>query len=363
MTNDLQNFSPKHYESNSDPQGDRVRLRTTGEVVARLQRLGLPASVGSIARDTRDHYLPPRETEHAGRQGNSGLWEPWKERRAERLYRLRALDRRTNRGPSGDVLRLLLLIHDGWGFEYVKQTCVEGYRRLARGATRGVDNRVRKGQLTLDNVPFYAEDIATDQYRPKEPSKEQVQRVAFTLNTMLFGVDTGSGMGTLDDFMDELVQNDWGPEELAQWRLMGPLLRTILDPSVANVLRCAENAKPDTVARAAKEFRSDIYFIRRMFHAKFGRARDGGLLSSNPLTMLGGAAYIRLGDIVRNAPVRITPAQVLGGQFLIALAMVRRMDELAQQARAMVPILPSLLRAAAGEQAPGHPQSETPSEE
>jgi hypothetical protein len=358
MPNETQNFSPKPDESKPDSRDGHVCLRTTGEVVTRLERLNLPASIRAIARDTHEHYLPSRDTHHAGRGGNSGLWEPWMERRAERLYRLRALDRRTKRGPNGDVLRLLLFLHDGWGFEFVKEACVEGYRRLVRLSTRGVDNRVRNGQLTLENVPFNAEDVAADQYRPSEPTREQIQRIEFTLNMTLFGIDTGSGMGTLDSIVGDILQDDVKPDEFALAKNAAPFLHSMMDLSEANVLRCADNAEPETLKRAALEFRDTIYFSRRMFHTKFGSARDGGPPSSNPLSMFGMAARASMTVVFRKAPVRMTPAQVLGGQFLVILAGVRRMEELNQWASDMLPMLPAMMKAALGEQAPEQSNSE-----
>jgi hypothetical protein len=346
-----QNLPPNPYESNSEARGDGACLQATGDVVERLQGLGLQATIGSIARDTREHYLPPRDTRHTGRGGNSGLWEPWMVRRAERLYRLRALNRRTKRGPTGDLLRTLLLIHDGWGFEYVKGTCIEGYRRLAHGATRGVDNRVRSEPLTIDNVPFYAEDVAADQYRPKEPTNEQIQRIEFTLNTVLFGVDTGTGMGTLGTMMDDLARGDVEPAEMNLFRQAGSILHSMMGLSVDEVITRAENIEARTMLTATREFRKNMYFVRRMFHRKFGSARRGGPPSSNPLSMFGGGAQVRLGDIFRKAPVRITPAQFLGGEFLINLAAVRRMEELAQWATGMVPFLPAIMQAALSQQA------------
>jgi len=133
--------------------------RTTRQIVERLQRLGLPASGSSIEADTKTHYLPEREIAHRGRAGASGLWEAWMERRAERLYRLRALARRTNLGPSGDVLRLFLFFQDAWGWEFVKPRCVEGYRIMARSAKRGEAHRLLK-PLTPALLSFIAADIA-----------------------------------------------------------------------------------------------------------------------------------------------------------------------------------------------------------
>ncbi len=194
-------------------KSSQSELRTTGEVLDRLQRLGLYVTSTMIADDTREHYLPERETVHLGRDGASGMWEPWMQRRAERLYRLRALDRRTRRGPSGNVLRLLLLLDDAWGWEHVKKTCIDGYGIFVRGSARGVANRLRGRPLTLEGLQNAAYEIAEDQYRPQEPNQAQIDRVKMTIGLLKFGTAPDGKMGTIEGFMDDMTPPGTDPEE------------------------------------------------------------------------------------------------------------------------------------------------------
>jgi hypothetical protein len=294
--------------------------RTTGQVVERLQRLRLPATLSSIEADTKAHYLPERETAHRGRAGVTGLWEPWMERRAERLYRLRALARRTGgRGPSGDVLRLLLFFADAWGWEFVKSRCIEGYRMMVRAATRGVANRSRKKRLDPENLWFLAEDIAVDQYRPETPTPAQIDRVKMTVGLLRFGFAPDSSLGTLDGVLDVIAQRDVEPDVLRQWKALAPLMWSLANPSEGNVIELVDSVDHATVTAAVSEFRRNIFFIRRAIRRKFGKSPEGKVISNNPFTFFGAASQREFAQAFRKMPTRITPAQMLGGHFASSL--------------------------------------------
>jgi hypothetical protein len=114
---------------------------------------------------------------------------------------LRALNCRTRRGPTGDLLRLFLFFADAWGWKYVRETCIKGYRLKLRGATKGVPNRVRRRDLTPENFWMFAEDIAEDQYRPQEPNAAQIDRVKMTRGLLEFGIARDHRMGTVERFL------------------------------------------------------------------------------------------------------------------------------------------------------------------
>jgi hypothetical protein len=112
---------------------------TTGEVLKRLQGLGLDVTPTQLDNDTRDVFLPERSHEgvREGR-GRSGQWEPWMVRRAEMLYRLRKIkDPDGVPALSGDVLRIVLYLRDGWGWsKRVKDTALRGYDKLCKPRLR-----------------------------------------------------------------------------------------------------------------------------------------------------------------------------------------------------------------------------------
>lgn len=314
-------------------EDNQSKLRTTREVLDRLQRLGLYVTSTTIADDTRDHYLPERETAHLGRDGASGMWEPWTERRAERLYRLRALNRRTQRGPSGNVLRLLLFIADGWGWDAVKKTCTDGYRIFVRGAMRGVANRLRRRPLTLESLQHAAYDVAEDQYRPEDPNQAQIDRVKMTIGLLKFGTAPDGKMGTIERFMDTFMPPGVDPEEIREYKALAPLGWTLMGASESEALDILEQGISNVLAeRATRKLRHLIWIARSGFRREFTGRENGRRFQTNPLTLFGFAAHFRFNEAFRRMPIRCTPAQMLGGHVAHLLVTLHREEQMGKLA-------------------------------
>jgi hypothetical protein len=315
-------------------EGNQTELRTTREVLDRLQRLGLSVTTTMIADDTREHYLPERETAHLGRDGASGMWEPWMERRAERLYRLRALNRQKHRGPSGNVLRLLLFIADGWGWDTVKKTCMEGYRIFVRGSMRGASNRLRRRPLTLESLQDAAYEIAEDQYRPEDPNQAQIDRVKMTIGLLKFGMAPDTKMGTIERFMDAFTPPGTDPQQIQEYKALAPLGWTLMGASESEALDILERGISNVLAeRATWRLRHLIWIVRSGFRRKFTGRENDRRFQTNPLTFFGFAAHFRFNEAFRRMPIRCTPAQVLGGHvahLLVTLHSEERMEKLAE---------------------------------
>ena len=303
-----------------------------------------------IADDTATHYLPERETVHLGRDGASGNWEPWMEQRAERLYRMRALNQRTHHGPTGDVLRLFLFLADGWGWQYVKRTCIKGHQVTVRGCTRGVANRVRGEKLTPGNLWKYVDDIAEDQYRPELPNQAQIDRVGMSVSMLGFGVATGK-MGTIERFIDDLMPPDTDQNELRELKTLSPLLWTMVGASNREAMEILEGEVDQTVAeRAALKLRRWIWLSRSGFRRKFTGRENGRRFPTNPLSFFGAAAHFRFKEAFRRMPIRCTPAQMLGGHIAHMIVLVHREDVLDRFAGSITTWLPFWLQSDACKQ-------------
>jgi hypothetical protein len=302
--------------------------RTTGEVLDRLRRLGLQVTPTMIVDDTAAHYLPERETVHLGRDGASGFWEPWMEWRAERLYRLRALHRRTRNGPSGDLLRLFLFFADRWGWEYVREACIKGYQISLRGATKGVGNRLRNRELTPENLFMYVEDIAGDQYRPQTPNAAQIDRVKMMLGLLKFGIAPDNNMGTIERFVDDLMPDDADPAKLREHKAAAPLIWPMLNIGEADAIKVLEGELSDSILkRAVWNFRVFMLHVRYGFRKKIFKGKDRPP-STNPLTIFGTAKHFRFQEGFRKMPIRITPAQIVGAQFAQALVIAHGEEQM-----------------------------------
>lgn len=307
---------------------DQYKLRTTGEVLDRLNRLGFFVTPTMIADDTDANYLPERKTTHRGRDGATGLWEPWMERRAERLYRLRALHRRSGgRGPAGDLLRLFLLFADGWGWQYVRETCLKGYRLNLRGATKGVGNRVRSQALTPENLWMFAEDIAEDQYRPQKPNPAQIDRVKMTLGLLKFGAAPDSRMGTIERFVDDMMPEDADPNEVREYKAAAPFAWSMLGLGENEAIKVLQGDVDDfIVKRAVRNFKTFILHVRYGFRKKVFKGKERPP-STNPLTAFGTAKDFRFHEAFRKIPNRATPAQMVGAQFAQAVVIAHGEEE------------------------------------
>lgn len=312
-------------------ESNQTKPRTTGDVLERLQRLGLHVTATMIADDTTAHYLPERKTAHFGRDGASGLWEPWMERRAERLYRLRALDRRSGHGPSGTVLRLFLFLVDGWGWTYVRETCIQGYRVAVRHAMRGAKNRLRNRPLTLQNIHMVADDIAEEQYKPQNPNQAQIDRVKMTLGLVGLGVAPDDRMGSMEWITADLAP-DADASTLAVHKQLAPLLWSMLAANESEAIEILQSdISQEIIQRALRDGRSFRWRVRALFRRKVGTQRVNGKRPSlNPLTFFGAATDYRFNKMLREMPIRATPAQHLGGQIAQSIIIAYRAEQAAR---------------------------------
>ena len=205
------------------------------------------------------------------------------ERRAERLYRLRALDRRTHRGPSGNVLRLLLFIADDWGWEHVRKTCIDGYRIFVRGSMRGATNRLRRKPLTLENLPWVAEEIAEEQYRPKEANQAQIDRVKMTIGLLKFGVAPDGRMGTVEPFLDELMP-EIDANTMRAFKELAPFAWTMMSVGENEAIKVLNHQITDKVVqRALSQFRRYNWRVRVAFRKRFTGRENGRRFSDESI--------------------------------------------------------------------------------
>ena len=70
----LRQNTPSRERDTRNREEQPERASHDGRNLDRLQRLGLYVTSTMIADDTREHYLPERETVHLGRDGASRMW-------------------------------------------------------------------------------------------------------------------------------------------------------------------------------------------------------------------------------------------------------------------------------------------------
>lgn len=108
---------------------------STAKLLSALRFTGLKVSANMLSQDVKDSFLPPAESET---RGKGRIWNEWEVRRVLYLYRLR------KRGIDAAVIRMLLFLKDGWGWESVKPLCIVGIKKVVDFQTSPVRRHYRK---------------------------------------------------------------------------------------------------------------------------------------------------------------------------------------------------------------------------
>lgn len=332
---------------------------TSGAVLARLRGLRLDVSAKQLDNDTRDGFLPPRESRtRGGVPGRSGEWEPWMFRRAEMLYRLRKI--KTDDGKpaiSGDVLRLVLFLRDGWGWR----------GRLMRACLRGLDKSVA-GELTP--VAKYTkryrdnEDIASaleqhevtlapgDQYaigmslngEPLDGTMRPLYNVCKQMGLLHGLPQFAMAIAGFLGFEPSEESEAFGGELIMRMLLgfgLGAGATRGLAPAFRSII---ENLTDDAAREALPSFRQVVRDLRRYIHQC---AKEGGQrgFASNPITMFG-QRQRAVERLLKEAPRRITAAQALALFVGVGIAAHQVLIDFARNAGFLTTVLSTILTSA-----------------
>ncbi len=298
---------------------ERAGRLTTEELLGRLERRGLGVTRNMLGQDVKAGYLPELVMDPRGPSGGIGRWwEPWAAERAVYLYRLR------RRGGSGDLLRVLLFLRDGRGWEDVKPICLTGLGKLIGAQGRRVTGRLRSPSPRA--LHHLVEDFAEGEF-----ASEQVARFVWGIGFFGLPLPGGSLRPLLDTFRT-VYELEAAPEvDHAAEQLVARVGRSWPD-----VLAMVE-ASDETEADAARhQLLSFFQWFRGRQHAYLVRHGQRGW-SANPVTLFG-CPPDRLHALCRSLPGRPTPAQLLaswlGPMFLFTVAAPALKGELARTKRA-----------------------------
>lgn len=306
---------------------------TTGELIAKLRQLGFDVTDSRIANDTRDGFLPEREPTTVRGRGRSGLWEPWMVARAKRLYRLRSRHDEVGRPlVSGDVLRLLLFLRDGWGWDHgIKDVCLAGFNKGVKSTLAPITRYARK--LDKPNVegalmahedefdPTETERAAIGTLLHGEPlsggSFEKVQDFVWDAGLADGLAPIASAIGPLSGALGLTTEN--GVPLNAQ-RFLGDLLFSSFSTMnsgrglTADAMRgLIESAEPKAIEESRMSLLRFLGAIRTHIRRSALREGYGKSYSTNILTLCGHTQR-EIESVFRQSkiPQRMTPAQALG---------------------------------------------------
>lgn len=284
---------------------------TSDELLGRLERRGLRVTRTMLAHDVRAGYLPaPSKAPRGPRRGIGRLWQPWAVRRAIYLYRLR------RRGAQGDPLRVLLFLHDGWGWEAVKPICLAGLAKVVRIQGRAVTGRLR--HPTPTNLNLLAEDFAE-----REFASPAVARFVWGMG--FFGQPLpGSSLLPLFEALHAVLGVGYAGEEVEAGERMLARLGLSWEGALA-LVEATDAARADA---ARRQFRAAVRRWRGVYHAYLQQHGHRGR-STNPLTLCGQPSG-ELQAAARSLPGRPTPAQLLAALLVPFLVLdgLRRSGEL-----------------------------------
>ena len=290
---------------------------TRSEVCELLTQRGLHVQPQDIANDVSRGFMP-------------GLADPLLTnnfilRRAERLYRLR------RRGATGDVLRILLFIADGWGWESIRKVCLEGLSRAAASSQTGLREVIRKP--TPKSLNLIAAEIAERQRlrlleRLGLPESADVQMreetSRFTLGVLLFGKPLpGSSLASLGPLIEFLDPSKTGRGEEAMELV--ELFAEFFGLSVEQMSKKLRKANVQEAAEASRLTRASMLRLRRAVW-RAAKTDRGDAVSSNPLTFFGLMTSTH-NEPWPNMPQRITAAQMLGGTVAIHVLAVHDINK------------------------------------
>ena len=264
---------------------------STAELVDHLAAAGLSVSASRIADDIRAGFLPTVVVPPGMR---SRAWPLWSVRRAFYLYRLRTLN------ISGDLLRLVLFLRDGWGWEGVRPVVLTGFKKAIEVQRTGLEKRLR--QVTRRGIETMAEDIAQDR-----SINEPLYR--WFMGIGLFGapLEGGSPASVVEELQRQGVPMD------------DDLLSSTLDTFVAGVgtwaemERVLEQAPSEIVERARELHRRLSQKLRVMIR----KASPDGTARTSPMSL--GMDRTELVARLRHVPGRVTPAQCFASTFAVMI--------------------------------------------
>ncbi len=273
---------------------------TTNELLRRLHSRGLEVTSNMLGQDVKAGYLPPLEMEPRGFSAGIGrLWPPFAAERAVYLYRLR------RRGAQGDLLRVLLFLRDGWGWEQVRPICERGMQKVLAAQTAPVRKHVRT--VTPDNLSFVSEDAAEGIFE-----SDALARFVWGMN--FFGQPLAGG--SLQPFL-AAFRTVYGHHLPERVDLEAEQLVRNSGLSNERLMATIRSADVEQVEQARLRFGYLLRWLRSLQHAPLINSGKQGN-SSNPLTLCG-RSKIELQEMGRSLPGRITPAQMLASFFALSL--------------------------------------------
>jgi hypothetical protein len=293
-----------------------------------------------LKNDVRRRFLPPpRIVAAADGRPRVGYWSPAAVRRARLLCELR------QRGAKGEMLRLLLFLEDGWGWENVRNTCIEGVRRgtaasltgLARYAPRGAPDDFAVDEIIAHQ---HASLVSTVGEVPgMRPTSEPMTR--FYLGLLRDGVPLKGGTAnSLIAPMNRLFFPEASDEEIATGSWVFDGLATLLDLRPERLLALLNAVDAPHVERGRRSVFVNFGYIANAIRHQNGQERRDTPIDARIVWEW--LAKIPAREFAQN-PAGATLPQALGYVVGMSIALDATFHEMAEFAKGFLPLLPALM--------------------
>jgi hypothetical protein len=283
----------KDGKSETEPGG-----RRTSQLLRALA--GLRVTESALKNQVHRGYLMPP---------GDDVWSPAAVARAKRCFRLR------HRGAKGMVLKMLLFVADGYGWEDIRKDSIEGFTRVTALSLLGVDVYAKNGRSLDSCIPdivSYQDDAMSRRLGPDSvirPTSETTTRFSVGLLHRGEPLEGGSGrrlMGPLLRMMHPRTPDLWVGIFCSAFDVISGLLGLSLPQQISRL----ENATPRQIETARLSLVENLQLIRRIGRKAAGAAGRGQ--SFNLLTCFGHAGEMDYSPFSVNG-INITPKFMLGG--------------------------------------------------
>lgn len=306
---------------------------STDELLEHLAGYG--ATRANLAYCCRHGYLPhPMIDVHQSGRGRGGWYPGFVVPRARAFFRLR----RTNCDPR--TIRLILFLHDGWGWEYLRDDCVASAAKVFGISLNGLKRYAPTGEVddfAVDNIIEHQHQWLLNKVNNPSPNLKPTSQETTRFIVGTFGTGTpikGASGSRLSGPLLKLLSPKMG--RFRRWLLVMAfdIVTAMLDLRSDRMLRRIETVGEKNIQRGRYDFRCNIFMLRRMARRSVGGRTKGVCFS-----------IISLGDHASKidqkefAKCGLSMYQMLAAFVGISVAMSMAFEELYETLNTMLPIL------------------------
>lgn len=308
----------------NDPEiHDNVNLMSTEELLVALACYGVTRE--KLAYDCRWGYLPhPQADVHDSGRGRAGWYPAFTLPRAKYLYRLR------KRGCEARTIRILLFLRDAWGWEWIREDCIQSAAIIMGQSLNGLKRFSTKDGLddfAVDNIIAHQHDALLRKLDlpPADLKPTSQETTRFVLSTFGTGEPLKGATGKrLTAPIARAFFPGINPFQTWLYCKAFDVLAMMLDLRSTRMLERIANANDSFVKRSRWSYRFHLWLIRKTIRRLAKPSGTKGICF-NLITLGGQIQNISADDFAKSG---LSKYQVLAASVGIHIAMDAAFQEL-----------------------------------